>query len=186
MIDKNNEATKDEVAEASSASTPVNPGRRRFNAAGIAASGVLMTVASRSALATGACAAAGPSGVGSVHTSASPANSTPLTCGLSPGYWMTHDQSYWPQGMIDASFSSKVGSGPTDSFLLVVSATGNANNSQLYRHVAAEWLSMLQYPAIQKYLTFDQLKQMAAGTFYSGGQLWTSTQTIAYLTQIQS
>ena len=185
MIDKNNEATKDEVAEASSMSTPVNPGRRRFNAAGIAASGVLMTVASRSALAQAACAAAGPSGVGSVNTSARPANSTALTCGLSPGYWKTHDQSYWPLDM-NTSFRMKVGAGPDQSFLMVVSAKGDTDESQLYRHVAAEWLSMLQYPAIQKYLTFDQLKQMAAGTFNSGGQLWTSMQTIAYLTQIQS
>ena len=186
MVDKNNEATKDAVTEASDVSTPINAGRRRFNAAGIAASGILMTVASRSALATGACAAAGPSGVGSVHTSARPANSTPLSCGLSPGYWMTHDEKYWPPNMIGASFHSKVGVGPTDTFLAVVSATGNANNSQLYRHVAAEWLSMLQYTAIQKYLTFDQLRQMAAGTFYSGGQLWTADKTISYLTQIQS
>ena len=185
MIDKNNEATKDEAAEASAVSTPVDLGRRRFNAAGIAASGVLMTVASRSALATGACAAAGPSGVGSVHTSAMPANSTPLTCGLSPGYWKNHE-SNWPPGMITANFLITVGAGPNDSFPNVVSATGDRLDSQLYRHVAAEWLSMLQYPAIQKYLTLNQLKQMAAGTFYSGGQLWTPTQTIAYLTQIQS
>ena len=99
---------------------------------------------------------------------------------------MTHDETYWPPNMIGASFQSKVGTGPTDTFLAVVSATGNANNSQLYRHVAAEWLSMLQYTAIQKYLTFDQLRQMAAGTFYSGGQLWTADKTISYLTQIQS
>lgn len=184
MPNKDNEATRQESPQDTVVPTIANPGRRRFNAASIGVSGVLMTVTSRSALAMGTCTATGPSGVGSVHTSAIPHNSTQLACGLSPGYWKNHTDS-WPIST-ETNFRSTVGSGPNDTFLNVILTTGNSNDSQLYRHVAAEWLSMLSYPAIQTYLTFAQLKQMSAGTFYSGGKLWTSTQTIAYLTQIQS
>lgn len=184
MLEKNNVHIEQDPSKVSSLPPKVNTGRRRFNAAGVAASGVLMTVASRSALATGACNAAGPSGVGSVHTSARPANYTPLACGLSPGYWAQHDQSDWPMPMA-TNYKGELGSGPNLSFFTVVSTTGNDDNSQLHRHIAAEWLSMLKYPSINKYLSFAQLKLMAAGTFPSGGAPWSSTKVIAYLTQIQ-
>ena len=184
MHDKNNIPNNLDQAKGSFVKLPVNRGRRRFNAAGIAASGVLMTVASRSALAAGACTAAGPSGVGSINTSVRPANSVTLACGLSPGYWAQHDQSYWPIPMT-TDFKSVFKYGPNLSFIDVVSTTANDDNSQLYRHVAAEYLSMQQYPAITQYLTFDQLKLLLKLQYPSGATPWSASKVIAYLTQIQ-
>lgn len=183
MHDKNSVSNDLDLTKGSFVKQPANPGRRRFNAAGIAASGVMMTVASRSALAVGACNATGPSGVGSIHTSARPANYVPLACGLSPGYWAQHGQSDWPIPM-STDYKGKLGTGPNDSFINVVSTTGNVNNSQLHRHIAAEYLSLYNDKTI-KYVTVLQLQQMAQSTFPSGSAPWSTQKVIDYLTQIQ-
>lgn len=211
MLDKNNDTTGHESRNAAITPALVNPGRRRFNAAGIAASGVMMTVASRSVLAEGTCNAAGPSGVGSVHTSAAPNGTVPLTCGLSPGAWMTKDQGFWPIPFTDpysgtdpdshlkgvfgipAGFpapmgSSKPGSPATFKEVIDFTSNGQGTHGEFYRHIAAQYLNLLKYPSISKYLTLDQLKAMATLTFAypAGSTLWDETKVKAYLTQIQS
>ncbi len=70
----------------------VNAARRRFTQSGLAVSGVLLTLASRSALG-GNLLCKSPSGFLSGNASA---HGTPVTCaGRSPGYWGTHPVQ-WP------------------------------------------------------------------------------------------
>jgi hypothetical protein len=76
----------------------VNESRRRFGKSGLAASGVLLTLTSRSVLGTG-------TGTGTPVTCKSPSgwlsgnksvHGTPPVCtGVSPGYWRNHPNS-WP------------------------------------------------------------------------------------------
>lgn len=70
----------------------VDGSRRRFTKSGLVASGVLLTLASRSALGTGFVCKS-PSGFLSVNAST---HGTPKTCsGRTPGYWGTHPEQ-WP------------------------------------------------------------------------------------------
>jgi hypothetical protein len=68
----------------------VNESRRRFGMAGLAASGVLATLASRPVLGAEVCKS--PSGFlsGNLSTHGTP----PVCAGRSPGYWKTHTN--WP------------------------------------------------------------------------------------------
>lgn len=71
---------------------PVDIARRDFTKSGLAVSGVLLTLASRSALG-GNLVCNSPSGFLSGNTSV---HGTPASCnGVSPGYWGTHPEN-WP------------------------------------------------------------------------------------------
>lgn len=71
--------------------------RRRFTKAGLAGSGVILTLASKQVIAGGTSAVCeSPSGFSSINTSAP--GKTPVYCsGRTPGYWGTHPES-WPSG----------------------------------------------------------------------------------------
>lgn len=71
---------------------PVDASRRHFTKSGLAVSGVLLTLASRSALAQVACKS--PSGYQSGNVSQ---HGTPVTCsGLTPGGWQNTVTHPWP------------------------------------------------------------------------------------------
>jgi hypothetical protein len=79
---------------------PANPGRRRFTRAGIGASGVILTLASDPALATGTTTpfmCRSPSGSLSGGLQSHPGTQTVVCNGVSPGYWKNH-QGSWPAG----------------------------------------------------------------------------------------
>lgn len=75
----------------------VDESRRRFTKAGLAGSGVILTLASKQVIAGGTSAVCeSPSGFSSINTSAP--GKTPYYCsGRTPGYWGTHPES-WPSG----------------------------------------------------------------------------------------
>ncbi|MDD5612395.1 MAG: hypothetical protein PHF75_05085 [Gallionella sp.] len=86
---------------------PVDISRRNFAKSGLAVSGVLLTLSSRSALG-GNLVCHSPSGFLSGNASA---HGTPSSCsGLSPGYWGTHPES-WPgpyqAGKCGSSYSNR-------------------------------------------------------------------------------
>lgn len=68
--------------------------RRRFTKAGLAGSGVILTLASKQVIA-GASTCESPSGFSSINTSA-PGKTNYYCSGLTPGYWGTHTT--WPSG----------------------------------------------------------------------------------------
>ncbi len=69
----------------------ISGSRRRFTASGIAVSGVLMTLASRSVM--GQTTSKSPSGF--ISGNQSTHGPAPISSGRSPGYWKNH-QSSWP------------------------------------------------------------------------------------------
>jgi hypothetical protein len=70
-----------------------NPSRRRFNRAGVGASAVVMTLASRSVLANAACTTA--SGFTSLNQSSR--GGTPPVCnGVTPEVWLSKPADSWP------------------------------------------------------------------------------------------
>lgn len=200
MLDKNNVHNDLDSAKESVGQQSVNLGRRRFNAAGIVGSGVLMSLASRSVLATGNCdkvngpGVAGPSGFGSICVSARPDGIPGLTAGKSPGKWMTEAESYWPipwNTLYSKYFSSPFAIlDPKATFKEVIDDTSNGHGShaEFYRHIAAQYLNQLKFPKTLEYLTFLNLKDMASLTFAypTGSKAWDETTVKAYLTQIQA
>jgi hypothetical protein len=83
-----------------------NPSRRRFNRAGVGASAVLLTLASRSALADTMCRS--PSGFDSLQPSTGAANTAAACAGKPPSWWL--QQHPWPVDK-NASFSAFFGDG---------------------------------------------------------------------------
>lgn len=80
---------------------PVDESRRHFTKSGLAVSGVLLTLASRSALG-GGLVCKSPSGFLSGNVSQ---HGTPVTCtGGSPGYWGSHTDK-WPSPYLTGSCS---------------------------------------------------------------------------------
>ena len=195
MVENNNTDGTRDVADAVDAMPSVDSGRRRFNTAGIAASGVLMTLASRSALAAcnNAAGVAGPSGVGSLHTSVRPAGTTLLTAGYSPQKW---------DGMISGengtpytdNYLDKLGKpsgfqNPKATMKDVIKHTGDgSDHTEFYGLIAAEYLNIIKISGVTKYLSMDQLKQMATLTFASpaGTPAWDEDKVKCYMKQIQS
>jgi hypothetical protein len=82
--------------------TPAGEKRRRFTRAGIAASGVLMTVASQPGMACDICATPSGSLSGGLQSHRGPA---PVCAGRAPTYWK--GSSNWPRG---CSKTAKFGS----------------------------------------------------------------------------
>lgn len=94
MSEKENQMSESKsqhsVGESQDRISAVDESRRRFSRSGLAVSGVLLTLASRPALA-GQCLS--PSGFQSGNVSH---HGTPITCsGRTPGYWGTHPEE-WP------------------------------------------------------------------------------------------
>ena len=86
------------VPQAPLATSGVNGGRRRFTVAGIAASGAVLTLASRPVLGQGLCTpGAGMTLSGWTSGNLSVAHANTVATGKSPGYWKTHPAS-WPAG----------------------------------------------------------------------------------------
>jgi len=127
--------------------------RRRFTKAGLAASGVLMTLASRQGL---ACTAVSPSGFTSMNQSRH-STGTP-SCGLTPGFWKNHDS--WPSPVTQTTlfrniFSVSNPSSPyyTITFQEILSPPQHfdQNNNQIGYFLAAAYLNALA--GLTPYLT---------------------------------
>lgn len=137
-----------------------NESRRHFGKTGLAVSGVLFTLASRSAVG-GNFVCKSPSGFLSGNLSA---HGTPVTCsGLSPGYWGTHPAQWpmpyqaglcsnspctkaadWSAGTSFRSVFNCSGNGAvyaSHSLMQVIWLTGNADPFQLGAHIIAAVLN---------------------------------------------
>lgn len=189
--------------------------RRRFTKAGLAASGVMVTLASRPVL--GCATAETPSGFISGNVSRGQAQAS---CGLSPGYWKNHSD--WPAPMVSHTppvtpARHKFGAGHNDTdhddgtlFSAVFDCTRSRSlpyakiamsdllvpqsfdNSRLGAHCVAAYLNALA--GMTPYLPAAKVVQMfnqwaATGYFYpldpSTSVKWDAAQIVAYLGKTQ-
>ncbi|TAN75820.1 MAG: hypothetical protein EPN14_08360 [Gallionella sp.] len=121
-------------------SKSVDESRRRFTKSGLAVSGVLLTLASRSALGNGFVCKS-PSGFLSGNVSA---HGTPQTCsGLTPGYWGNRPNG-WPLPYLPGTCHSQCSnvSGWTGGtiFSNVFNCNGNGSIYNTYTMMQVIWL----------------------------------------------
>jgi hypothetical protein len=117
-----------------------NAGRRRFGKSGMAATGVLATLGSGPVLGrTFQCTASGHASIGASVTTVDGCR-----LGRSPGYWKTHDQSYWPKGVqTTMTFKSIFGSAPpgTNVNITLLEVLQLQGDYSLARHTVAAYLN---------------------------------------------
>lgn len=174
-------------------SRPVNESRRRFTRSGVAASGVLLTLASRPVLGDVVCKS--PSGFLSGNQSH---HGTPPTClGRSPGYWKNHGG--WPvptdTKFIDIFHCDALSVYAKYTFLDLIDPKQD-DTSKLGMHLVAAflnarmgWTPFLKEETILAMFTEWQATSTATtiGTFSPTATVhWDAAQIVAYLTATQA
>lgn len=123
----------------------VDESRRRFTKSGLAVSGVLLTLASRSALG-GDFVCKSPSGFLSGNVSA---HGKPQTCsGRTPGYWGRNRPAQWPSPYLPGQCNSSSGNSCTNvsewsggtEFSSVFNCSGNGSIYKNYSMMQVIWL----------------------------------------------
>lgn len=182
----------------------VNDSRRQFTKSGLAVSGVLLTLASRSAVG-GNFVCKSPSGFLSGNLSQ---HGTPTTCsGLSPGYWGTHPAQWpmpyqpgkcnhktcttaadWSKGTSFRSVFNCNGQGviySQYSMMQVVWLTGNADPAQLGAHCVAAILNarMATTPVLTEVKVASIFNEWDSKGFFepTAGVKWFAADIVAYL-----
>ena len=183
------------------AGAPVNQKRRRFTTAGIAASGAILTLASRPVLGNGLCTPNGGftiSGWMSGNVSANHVHTPAL--GKSPGYWK-HSDRLWPQNVNKlASFVTvfpsykydkdanlhdpvvmKDGSKRIATLIDVISA--DVFNDVFARSITCAYLNFLSGSPMRPNLA--EIQAMAGKTFTPGGATlaWSEADIVCFLSQ---
>lgn len=167
-------------------------GRRRFiHGVGVAVP-LLLTVRSRSVLATGSggrCLA--PSATASIALLNSRPDRQQLFCsGRTPGFWQnakkTHPSIWNSVQNPEQYFATVFGSGfPGKTLRQVMNLTGNEDAWQLGAHLCAAYLDLKMGWIPQDVLTLSVLREMWAGRYGSfeptAGVNWNGEQIVAYL-----
>jgi hypothetical protein len=120
-------------------SAKINGSRRRFTASGLAASGVMLTLASRSVM--GQTVAKSPSGFVSGNQSSH--GPQPVSLGRSPGYWKNH-ASDWPvppSTMFKNIFSCSTTSVYAKYTMMQLESPQADDRNNLGMHLVAAWLN---------------------------------------------
>jgi hypothetical protein len=198
-LHENNTANENNSSSASGqtgAKTDVN--RRRFTAASLAASGVVLTLASRPVLGAGSCVPGGGMTIsGWTSGNVSSRVITPVV-GLSPGYWKNHN---WPSGfpsrtdlfknvfsLYTGPLTSKVaiddGKGTTMRYATMIDVlSAQVYNDVFARSIACAYLNALNGKPARP--TPSEVKMMAGLTFkpVNTAASWTETEVICFLSQ---
>lgn len=170
-------------------SVGINESRRRFTRSGAAVSGVLLTLASRSVMATAAVAKS-PSGF--VSGNASSHGPEPISNGRSPGYWKNHT-SQWPSGLKKAKFSEVFVCNSYSVYskytLLELLTPQKIDKDGLARHLIASFLNararLTPFPTEEQVLRMFSEWQVD-GTFSPApGVSWNAAQIVQYLQATQ-
>lgn len=111
-----------------------NPSRRRFNRAGVGASAVLLTLASRSVLADTMCKS--PSGFDSLEPSMGAGTKQTACAGKPPSWWL--QQHPWPVDK-DAPFSSFFGDGYSGLYAGASASSTNAGTAAAASTGGEKW-----------------------------------------------
>lgn len=167
-------------------------GRRRFiNGVGVAVP-LLLTVRSRSVLATGSggrCLA--PSATASIALLNSRPDRQQLFCrGRTPGFWKnakdTHPSIWYSVQNPEEKFATVFGSGfPGKTLRQVMKLTGGEDAWKLGAHLCAAYLDLKMGWIPNDVLTLAVLREMWAGRYGSfeptAGVTWNGEQIVAYL-----
>ena len=160
---------------------PVDARRRRLTTAGLAASGVILSMASRSTL-------AGAVSHGSIHSHVA----TTKLLGESPAYWIAQaDAGGWSEASgvaCDARYGAvfhqcSAGAGQAELTLLQsLKAEHGGPQAELGQLVAAAYLNTVSGKSAA-HLTLAQVHQMASGAYTPavGGVTWDQQKVIAFL-----
>lgn len=206
LEERNQEATETSLADKGG----MSESRRRLMRAGLAAAPVVMTLKSRSVLATGGHNCIKPSAFSSLQA-ANMQLSHPVqndfTC-LSHGYWINHNhpapystksKSYFlavpsgaPSGSVSAGFSPDVGGQFAGKTLQQVLEMGGGGVIALARHTVGTFLTAVAYgdDPTKVLLTTIQCKQLWSALAVGGtwspfpGANWNLTDTLAYFDHI--
>jgi len=151
--------------------------RRRFTKTGLAASGVLLTLANRSAL--GAGITVSPSVYASGNTSGHGPAAPAVTLGLTPSYWS--DPNKWPSNLNKNSrfqdiFSDCVNGKQffNDKLKDLLGGTASDDPIGLGQYLVAAYLNNLAGRC--SFLTLAQIKAMYTGVCVSGAQTYVPNQ----------
>jgi hypothetical protein len=190
----NTRGQQDDLTDEGAAPHPVSEGgqlnesRRRFGKSGLAASGVLLTLASRPVLGCEVCKS--PSGFlsGNLSTHGSPA----ICQGRSPGYWKNHQS--WPiANRSTCKFSSAFTCRPRSPYASVTMLTllshQSFDSNNLGMHLVAAYLNAMQ--GWTPFLTVERIQSMfvewqATGYFSpTAGVKWSAAQIVDYIKRTQ-
>lgn len=163
----------------------VDHSRRRFTTAGVAASGVILTLASRSVMASDKCPQS-PSGFASGNQS-SYGPGTNCTYGRSPGYWKNKEG--WPvstETLFQAHFNCSYGSPYRGHKLLDILSPQQFDKDKIGMHLSAALLNAKK--GWTPYLTESQIKAMFTEWQSTGGYTpsagvkpWSAAEIVEYL-----
>lgn len=189
MFNKENSKRESGIGQVAEVQPTIDGNRRRFTTAGLAASGVVMTLASRPVLgATTTAAALSPSGWSSANASRNGPNGIPVPLGYSPGYWKNHTDS-WPAGTATTQKYRavfKVCTAPFSSahYTLLDALVPQIVNDEFGRLIVCAYLNAVS-GRTAPYLVAGQVVQMASGSFTpsTGGAPWDKAKITAYLKQ---
>lgn len=166
----------------------INESRRRFGKSGLAASGVLLTLASRPVLGCEVCKS--PSGFLSGNLST---HGGPSICeGRSPGYWK--NQTSWPiANRSTCKFSSVFTCRPRSPYatvtMLNLLSPQDFDSNNLGMHLVAAYLNAMQ--GWTPFLTVERIESMfsewqATGYFSpTAGVKWSAAEIVDYLKRTQ-
>ena len=168
--------------------TTAGVSRRRFAKAGVAASGVILSLASKPGMACAICASPSGSLSGGLASHHGPA---PTCSGVTPGYWKNHTS--WPGGISTSTLfrsvfhvtsSSSIYYPPT--LLQVMTPQDFNDQSGFGMHLVASYLNV--QAGLSSFLTVATLQSIfsewQATGFYtpSAGVHWDTAQIVTYLT----
>ncbi len=166
----------------------VNESRRRFGKSGLAASGMLITLASRPVLGAEVCKS--PSGFlsGNLSTHGAP----PICEGRSPGYWKTRTS--WPIAnrttcLFSSVFTCAPGSPYSSVTMLDLLSHQDFDSNNLGMHLVATYLNAME--GLTPFLAVERIVSMftewqATGYFSpTAGVTWNAAQIVDYLQQTQ-
>ncbi len=166
-------------------SQPVNNARRRFAKSGLAASGIILTLRSRSVMAGTVCKS--PSGFLSGNQSSH--GPQPIACARSPGYWKEHPGA-WPIST-NAKFNDVFGCSyhsPYAKYTMMQVLTPQQDDKNgLGRHLVAALLNSRM--GWTPFLTEERIRSMftewqATGYFSPTANVqWNAAQIVDYLRQ---
>lgn len=137
--DNNSEKSVQPNELAEPRSTPINGSRRRFAASGLAVSGAMLTLASRSVMSQ--TANRSPSGFVSGNQSSH--GPQPVSYGRSPGYWKNHPSS-WPISTttkFSSIFSCPKSSPYAECTMMQLLTHQSFDTNNLGMHLVAAWLN---------------------------------------------
>ncbi|MES2537657.1 MAG: hypothetical protein V4632_17495 [Pseudomonadota bacterium] len=165
-----------------------NASRRRFTKSGLAASGVIMTLASKPVLGDVVCTS--PSGFLSVDTSTH--GPAPVCLGRSPGYWKNH-VSNWPIGT-DTKFSRIFTCSPNSNYkdvtMLDLLDPQKYDKHGLGRHLVAAYLNaeMKWTPFLPTENIVAMFTECQSPGYYkpTATVQWTPAEVVEYISSTQA